>query len=291
MEKRKVWKIASRVLTWILIGITIAMLAFTILTLIMGKGNTSLFGFRAYTVLSNSMAENNDITFDAGDMIISKEVDPSTLVEGDIISFVCMDPNNDAYGEVITHKIKTKYVSDGVPYFTTYGTTTGTEDAQPVAYNFVMGVYKFKIPQLGNFVQWMKTPLGYVLVVGIPFLILIGFQLVACIRAWRAYKATKDGEANAEREQLAAERAETLQMMEELQRMRAELAAVQQMQQQSASSSTTQENIDKTDASPATPATEAPTTEAPAAEQTPPPDNTNSEESPAVDINNEDKKE
>ena len=59
----------------------------------------------------------------------------------------------------------------------------------------------------------------------IPFLILIGFQLVACIRAWRAYKATKDGEANAEREQLAAERAETLQMMEELQRMRAELEA------------------------------------------------------------------
>ncbi len=231
MGNSKVWKSTARVLTWVLVAATVAMLAFTILTLVMGqKGNASLFGFRAYVVLSDSMSQNNDIVFDAGDLILCKKVDPSTLVEGDVISFVCMDPDSDAYGRVITHKIKSKYVDDGVPYFITYGTTTGAEDAQPVAYNFVMGKYKLKISNLGNFIEWMETPLGYILVVGIPFLILIAIQLLTCIRAWRSYKQTKDAQRNAEREQLAAERAETLQMMEELQRMRAELEAAQQQQ-------------------------------------------------------------
>lgn len=67
-------------------------------------------------------------------MILVKEVDPSTLKEGDIITFMSQD--TDSFGETITHKIR-KLTTDaeGNPGFITYGTTicafcsmAGTDD-------------------------------------------------------------------------------------------------------------------------------------------------------------------
>lgn len=220
MNVRKVWSIAARVITWILIAFTVTMLAFTIITLAMGKQESSLFGRRAFIVLSDSMSD----TFQAGDLVVCKEVDPATVVEGDIISFVCMDETNDAYGEVITHKVREKYVEDQVLYFTTYGTTTGVDDKEPVASNFVMGKYSFHVPKVGNFIEWMRTPVGYVLVIGLPFGILIASQAVNCVRAWRKYKEFERAEIEGEREQIASEREQMSRMMEELQRMREQLA-------------------------------------------------------------------
>jgi signal peptidase len=220
MTQRKVWSIISRVITWILIAFTVTMLAFTIITLAMGRKNASIFGRRAFIVLTDSMSD----TFQAGDIVICAEVDPATLVEGDIISFTCMDPDSEAYGQVITHKIKAKTTdAAGNPVFQTYGTTTGDLDQELVYYNHVMGKYSFRIPNVGNFIEWMRTPLGYVLVIGLPFGALIATQVVNVVRAYRMLKESERSEMDAEREQIATERAQMNQMMEELQRMRAEM--------------------------------------------------------------------
>ena len=220
MTKRKVWSIVARVVTWILIAFTVTMLAFTIITLAMGRKNASIFGHRAFIVLTDSMAD----TFEAGDIVICEEVDPATLVEGDIISFTCMDQESEAYGQVITHKIKEKTTdASGDPVFRTYGTTTGDLDQELVYYNHVMGKYSFHIPNVGSFIEWMRTPLGYVLVIGLPFGALIATQVVNVVRAYRLLKASERAEMDAEREKLESERAQMNQMMEELQRMRSEM--------------------------------------------------------------------
>ena len=42
--------------------------------------------------------------FGAGDLVLVKEVDPSTLKEGDIIAYTSQNTSN--YGETVTHKIR-----------------------------------------------------------------------------------------------------------------------------------------------------------------------------------------
>lgn len=232
MQWRKVWSVASRVITWVLIAFTVTMLAFTIITLAMGRKNTSLFGHKAYVVLTDSMSKDpaGGPTFDAGDLIVCREVDPETLEVGDIISFTCMDQTSEAYGQVITHKICEKTTDpSGDPVFRTCGTTTGAMDKELVYYNHVLGEYSFSIPNLGGFIQWLRTPLGYVLVIGLPFGALIATQVVNVIRSWKALKAHERDELDSEREQLAAEREEMSRMMEELQRMREEMGRMQQV--------------------------------------------------------------
>lgn len=230
MQLRKVWSVATRVLTWVLIAFTVTMLAFTIITLAMGRRNVTLFGYKAYVVLTDSMSEDaaGGPTFDAGDLIVCREVDPQTLEAGDIISFTCMDPDSEAYGQVITHKIYAKATdASGDPVFLTCGTKTGTVDEELVYYNHVMGEYSFKIPNLGRFIQWLRTPLGYVLVIGLPFGALIATQVVNVVRAWKVLKEHERNELDGERERLAAEREEMSRMMEELQRMREEMGKMQ----------------------------------------------------------------
>ena len=234
MQYRKVWNIASRVITWMLIAFTVTMLAFTIITLAMGRRNVTIMGYKAYVVLTDSMSEDptGGPTFNSGDLIICREVDPQTLEVGDIISFTCMDPDSEAFGQVITHKIYEKDVdASGEPVFRTYGTTTGAVDEELVYYNHVMGKYSFSIPDLGDFIQWLRTPVGYVLFIGLPFGALIATQVVNVVRAWKVLKAHERNELDVEREKLAEEREQMSRMMEELQRMREEMGMMRSADQ------------------------------------------------------------
>ena len=107
------------------------------------RNDRHLFGYRAYIVLSDSMSKTD---FDAGDLVLVKEVAPSTLKEGDIISYISQNTEN--YGEVVTHKIR-ELVTDanGERGFITYGTTTDTNDETIVTYPFVLGKYQTHLPQ------------------------------------------------------------------------------------------------------------------------------------------------
>ncbi len=60
----------------------------------------NVFGYYGFVVLSGSMADE----FSPGDVIITKEVDPTTVQVGDIISFISVDPNS--FGVVVTHKVR-----------------------------------------------------------------------------------------------------------------------------------------------------------------------------------------
>ena len=185
------WNSAQNILSKILTVLTVCILIFTMISVMFfEKNDRSLLGFKFFTVLSDSMAATD---FNAGDLIIARTVkDPSTLAEGDIISFISQ--NSESFGQVVTHKIRTAtYDSDGSPGFITYGTTTGNDDQAVVTYPYILGRYVGRIPKLGMFVTFQKQPIGYVISIALPFLLIIAYQAMNCFVLFRQYQAEQLG--------------------------------------------------------------------------------------------------
>lgn len=198
---------------------------FTVLSVTMvNKENATLFGYKPYIVLSDSM----NTEFQVGDMAISKQVDPSTLKPGDIITYRSIDPAN--YGEMVTHKIREETTYEGKPAFITYGTTTGVDDTYPALQENIFGKYVFHLPKMGYFFQFLKSTAGYITLILIPFLLLIILQSVKFVRLFRQYKReqmeevdTQKAEAQAQLEEARKEREKTEAMLAEMERLRARL--------------------------------------------------------------------
>ncbi len=218
---KKALNIVKNVLVWTIFAVAVAMMIFTIVSVnTFDQNNRSLFGYKSFTVRTDSMSATD---FDAGDIVFTQNVDPNTLKEGDIIAFVSQ--SEEYYGETVTHKIRRKIVSeDGEPAFITYGTTTGVDDETPVEYGDILGKYKGKIPNAGTFFMFLKEPIGYILCIFIPFLLLILYQGIMCIKLFRRYKKEQMEELNAEREKIEEERRQAAEMMKELQQLKEQLS-------------------------------------------------------------------
>lgn len=218
----KALKVIRSIFVWLVVAIAVCMMIFTIVSVsTFDRSDRSLFGYKAFIVLSDSMSKTD---FDAGDLVLIKEVDPATLKEGDIIAYTSQ--NTDNFGKTVTHKIRSlTKTEDGEPGFITYGTTTDTDDETIVTYPYVLGKYQTRVPKVGKFFQMLKTPQGYIIFILLPFLILILMEGVRCIRLFKQYKAEQQAELQAERDKIEAERAETQRMMQELLQMKAQLAA------------------------------------------------------------------
>lgn len=214
-------KIVRNIIVWLIAALASAMMIFTIVSAsTFNRSDRSLFGYKAFIVLSDSMSKTD---FNAGDLVLVKEVEPSTLRVGDIIAYTSQNTSN--YGETVTHKIR-KLTTDenGEPGFITYGTTTDTDDETVVTYPYVIGKYNRHIPKAGIFFSFLKTTPGYICCILVPFLLLILLEGVRCIRLFRKYKSEQQAEIKAEREKIEAERAEAQRMMQELLQMKAQMA-------------------------------------------------------------------
>ena len=217
----KVLNIIRSIFVWLMVALAVFMMIFTIISAsTFDRADRSLFGYKAFIVLSDSMSKTD---FNAGDLVLVKAVDPSTLKEGDIIAYTSQNTSN--YGETVTHKIR-KLTTDanGEPGFVTYGTTTDTDDETVVTYPYVLGKYSSHFPKVGTFFQFLKSTPGYIVCILIPFLLLILLEGIRCIRLFRKYKAEQQAELQAERDKIEAERAETQRMMQELLQMKAQMA-------------------------------------------------------------------
>lgn len=220
---KKALKIVSNVVAWVVVAVAVFMMIFTIVSVnTFDRNDRDIFGMRCYIVLSDSMAATD---FDAGDLVLVKEVDPSTLQAGDIIAY--QSQNSENYGQTVTHKIRAKTTdANGNPGFITYGTTTNVDDETVVTYPFILGKYQTALPKVGTFFQFLKTPQGYIVCILIPFLMLIIYQGLNCVKIFKLYKAEQMAELQAEKDALEAQRKQSEAMMAQL------LAMQQQMNQQ-----------------------------------------------------------
>lgn len=181
---------------WVLIGIAVLLVIFTIISVtFFDKNDRSLFGLKMYVCMSDSMSATD---FSAGDLVLVKNVEPSTLEKGDIIAYISEDEESE--GKIITHKIRNIKMAVGAePTFITYGTTTGMNDKLPVTYSQVVGEYAFSIPGIGNFFLFLQTITGFLLCVFLPMFIMFVLRLYRSIVLQKEYNAArKNGELNGE---------------------------------------------------------------------------------------------
>ena len=157
----------------------------------------SVFGYKPFMVLSGSM--ESDIH--KGDLIITKETDPTKLKVNDIIAF------RDAQETITTHRIIDIVVNDGENYFITKGDNNSTQDLNLVALEDVEGIYIGRIPGIGSMMDSLSKPTTImILVVGITVIFVIGFMIStkkqrdAERREFLEYKLMKELEEKKENE-------------------------------------------------------------------------------------------
>ena len=216
---KKALRIAGRILTVLILLFAVFVMVFTIISVnTVNRDDASFFGFKPYIVLSDSMQQE----FAVGDMIISRATDDTaSFEEGDIITFRSIDPAH--YGEVVTHKIRSVTTYQGEMAYVTYGTSTGADDAYPALARNIIGEYVLRLPKMGYFFQFLRSPAGYFTIILIPFLILIAIQAVKFFRLVRQYKAEQQMQLAEQKAALEAERLQAEKMKEELERLKRQL--------------------------------------------------------------------
>ena len=219
--KKTIGQIAN-IIVWIITVIAAVVMIFTIVsTSVVNRNDKNIFGYKFFIVLSDSMSATD---FSAGDIVVSKKVDPTTLKEGDIITF--QSENSESYGEIITHKIRSVTKdSEGNLGFVTYGTTTNTADETIVSGSLVLGQYKFHIAKLGTFFNFLKSTPGYFICIFVPFMVLILMQGLRSLHLFRKYKREQKDILEKERLEIAEAKAQNEEMMKQLLAMQAQLAA------------------------------------------------------------------
>lgn len=127
-----------------------------------------VFGGALLSIDSDSMTitknDKGDIisgAFNKGDMIYIKEVDPNELVDGQIITFRAPD------GVFVTHRI-VGFTEDGK--IEVAGDVL--HSVEEIEKDWVQGVYVARFANLGNVAEFIRSPWGLLVMLGIPSLIL-----------------------------------------------------------------------------------------------------------------------
>ena len=231
-EKTKnVLNLLIKVAAYLLVIFTVFMMIFTIFTVTtVDRNDRSVFGLRFYVVLTDSMSKSDknadmDVHFNAGDIIFVKNVKDKTKLEaGDIIAF--LSSNSESYGATITHMIReVKRTDDGkILGYVTFGTNTDTNDEALVEPAYVLGEYAGRLPGVGHFFEYLRSPIGYVIFILVPFILLILYNGINAIRLFRRYKREQNAILEAERAEIAEERKQNAEMLRELMALKEQLA-------------------------------------------------------------------
>ena len=162
----------------------------------------SLGGVFPLIVLTDSMLPE----ISSGDLIICNTLEPEEVQVGDVISF--FDPMGSGTA-VVTHRVLEIVEEEGELSWRTKGDNNNAEDQVLVPEKNLVGIYRSRIPALGNVAMFMQTTPGLILCVVCPVLLMVGYDmlrrnkyekakqqdtdaLLAELEALRALKAEKE---------------------------------------------------------------------------------------------------
>lgn len=138
--------------------------------------------YQVKIVQSGSMEPSIDI----GSIVIIRPADKYR--EGEVITF------KEKKEEPVTHRIVGVQVIEGEVHFTTKGDANNTPDSQEVPKSEVIGKVLFDVPYLGYLIDFIKKPFGFLVVLVIPALIIVGDELRKIREEVRKMKKNKKGE-------------------------------------------------------------------------------------------------
>lgn len=142
----------------------------------------------AYTIVSPSMVPNINVL----DVIITTRVsDPAKIKVGDVITFNSTDYRSS--GVTVTHRVKKiEKTSDGKYLFTTKGDANNTEDATRQPFSSIYGKVLLRLPKLGYIQYILSTVLGWLLLIIVPTVLIIGADIIKIIKTIKDEPNLKD---------------------------------------------------------------------------------------------------
>lgn len=199
-KRDKVFTVIGIVLCVILIPMLIINVTMIVESYIHKDKVPGFLGMTPLIVLTDSMAD----TIYSGDMIVCFDIEADDVEKGDIISFY--DPASST-GAVVTHRVIDIIENeDGTRSFITKGDNNNTEDKKPVPGENLIGEYQMRIPAAGHVAMFMQTPVGLILCVFIPLVLLVGYDIIRR-RFYEQNKQQNVDDLMAELEALRAEKA------------------------------------------------------------------------------------
>lgn len=197
---KKIWNVVSTVLVVLMVLCAVFLMG------------SRMIGFRCFNVISPSMTP----VYNVGDLIYVKEVDPYTIKEGDIITFIV---NEDLV--IGTHRVVR--VDTEKKHFYTKGDANEIEDQDPVHFNNVIGVPQFAIPKLGYVSDFVQNPPGMYITVALG-VVLILIVFLPDLIGKKKPSAEEDPEIAAAQTAIDAANEENEKLKAELEKLRAEMA-------------------------------------------------------------------
>lgn len=192
-NKIRLSSIIAIIVCVILLPIFVMNLTITIKSYVNPDKVPDFFGIKPFIVLSGSM----EPAIFAGDLVISKTVDPASLKVNDVISFK-------QGNAVVTHRIVDIDQKDNETVFVTKGDANNVADQNTVSYAQVEGIQVIRIGKIGHLALFMQTPVGMLLFIGVPLCLFILYDVIRRKAADRNERK-KDSEAQAEIDRLRAQ--------------------------------------------------------------------------------------
>ena len=180
-----------------------------------GNGVPSVLGIRILSIQTDSMYP----TLEPGDLVFDTAVkDKSTLQRKDIITYWTV-----INGERVlnTHRIEEIYDGNGYLIFVTKGDHNSAVDTMTVHESEIVGKYACRIGGVGKVFDYLQTSTGFLIVVVVPVLIFLLYQLVQFFRVLFEYQNVKN------RIRFEQERGRTEDLIDEQRRREEELKAAE----------------------------------------------------------------
>ena len=160
-----------KVIVWIFVLLVI----FVILVQRIFDNRVSIGSYRMFTVVTGSM----EPVYNVGDVVISKEVEPSTINKGD--DAVYLGEKNDFKDKIVTHRVIKIENKDGEYYFTTKGVANDYSDPV-ISSDQIYGKVVYKPVVLSFLSGILNTKLGFYLLIFVPVAFLIFLEILDYIK-------------------------------------------------------------------------------------------------------------
>jgi len=124
-------------------------------------------GWQIDKVLSGSMSP----AIKTGGAVVTQHVDPRAIAVGDVMTY-----HSPLDGRLTSHRVVGITSEDGL-LFQTRGDANEDPDPYSVSAANVVGKVRFSIPYIGYPAQFAKTVWGFIIMIAVPGLIIIAFEV------------------------------------------------------------------------------------------------------------------
>ena len=160
------------------IVVLVLLLAIAIIVAGISRVKTGVPSFLGYTSASVE-TDSMEPTINIGDVVVGKVPgEHDELQIGDIVSYYTVV---DGHTITITHRVSDKFDVDGIVYYETWGDNRQScpaPDQKHIVIGDVASVYRFKLSGLGNFIDFLRKPVGFIICLVLP---------LAAFIIWQAY--------------------------------------------------------------------------------------------------------